>query len=488
MSGQAQSARRTRGRLLIACLFVALPASQAAAASGESAAPPACALSAAPPAPAASPAFLPFPAFTVFPAPPASWSPPAPGATWTATGALVPDEPPQANAERGFAVATGREPTFGVPLAAIGARFDGQFGGGAVYLFAWTGQAWEEMLHCESTQPGEQFGISVALHGDTLAAGAPGQQRDQERLEGALYVFDLTFAANEPARRAAPRIVRTERIAGLPAGVESKGRAVALDDNWLAVSATMPGAGGVLGAVLVYPLPYVSGSAAAVLMPAVPQAGDRFGESLAVSHGTLIVGAPGRSGIAGQAAAGAVYLFPLAGGGQPVGELRPLQEAADAQFGSSVSASGSSLAVGAVGAGGHGAVYVFALANGSWTQQAALVSDLAHAAVDERFGQAVAIDDDLGLLAAGAPLSSTGAPYGGAALLFQRYDDAWDAVPGTIEAGAEQHTLFGSAVALLDGFLLVGAPLANQGKGAICAYDNFGPAAVAGRNAGAALP
>jgi FG-GAP repeat len=470
VSRPAQGARRTRGQLLIAWLVVALPASLAAAATGEAGASPVCAGPAAPSAPAASPA-LPFPAL---PAPPVSRLRRAPGATAaaTATGALVPDEPPQANAERGFAVATALEPTFGVPLAAIGARFDGPSRGGAVYLFAWTGRRWEEMLHCASTQPGEQFGISVALHDDILAVGAPGEEQDRQRPEGAVFLIHLVFAEQELARRTAPRIARTERIASLPAGVASLGRTIVLDDSRLAVSATIPGADGVLGAVLVYPLPYVPGSAAAVLMPAVPQLGDRFGESLALSNGTLFAGAPGRRGLADQAAAGAVYVLPLASGGPPAGELRPPQEAADAQFGASVSASGPSLAVGAagaVGAGGSGAVYVFTLADGTWTPRAALAPDPAHAAVGEQFGHTVAIDGDL--LVAGAPLSSAGAAYGGAAFLFQRQGDAWDTVPDATVAGAEPHALLGSAVALLDGVILVGAPLSNQGAGAVYPYD-----------------
>ncbi len=325
MSIPAQRARRTRGQLLVACLVVALPACAALPAfaavpsAGEPQALPACTL-AVPPVPV--------------------------------TDTPVPLEAAVRNAERGFAVA-GFEPVAGAPLVAIGSRFDGPSGGGAVYLFTSTTQGFEEQLHCASPQKGEQFGISVALHGDTLAVGAPGQQQtDKERPGGTVYVFHLTFAHYDAAvREGGRRIERTDRIADFPAGLASLGRAIALDDDSLAVSATMPGAGGVLGAVLLYPLPYVPGSMPRVLMPPVPQADDRFGESLAFSNGTLIAGAPGRSGNAGQAAAGAVYLFPPADSEQQVAELRPLQEAADAQFGSSLSASGMSLAIGAVGAG-----------------------------------------------------------------------------------------------------------------------------------------
>jgi hypothetical protein len=464
MSGPGQGARRTGGWLRIAGLFVALPASLAAAAVGRSPALLDCVPPSGSPVSAASPALPPAPLFPALPPPPASRLPPESGAAWHAIGALIPDECPQANAEFGFAMALGREPGSGLPLLAIGARlggqssssFGGQSRGGAVYLFEWdpVAQAWEEMPSYASTQPGEQFGFSVALHGDTLAVGAPGEQRDQERPVGTVYLIQLTTTVN------------------LPASVASLERAIVLDDQWLAVSATIRDAGGVLGVVLVYPPPFTS-SVPRMLMPAMPQPGDRFGKSLALSHGTLIVGAPSRRGIAGQAAAGAVYLFSLADGGQPVGELRPLREAADAQFGSSVAVSGSSLAVGAIGAGGTGAVYVFTLANGTWTQQAPLAPDLAHAAVGERFGDAVAIDDNLGLVAAGAPLSSAGAAWGGAAFLFQRHGDAWDAVPGSPVAGTEPHALFGSEVALLDGFFLVAAPLANQGAGAVYTYVNF---------------
>jgi hypothetical protein len=476
MSVPAQSARRTRGQLLVACLAMALPAFAASASAVESPALPTC-------------------SFAVSSVPVAD--------------TVVPHEPAAPNAERGFAMA-GFEPGSGFfPLVAIGSRFDGLppsdggVGGGAVYLFMLTPRTFEEQFHCDSTQPGEQFGISVALHGNNLAVGAPGQQQtDHERPGGTVYVFNLTSSAPSDAAvgDGGLQIARTDRIADFPAGLASLGSAIALDDQWLAVSATMPGAGGVRGAVLLYQLPYVPGSTPLVLMPPMPQAGDRFGESLAFSDdGTLIAGAPGRSGKAGQAAAGAVYLFPLAppaDSKQPVGEvgeLRPPQEAADAQFGASLSASGSSLAVGAVGAGapaglplgGPGAVYVFTLGNGTWTQQAVLAPDPAHAVSGERFGQAVAINGDF--LVVGAPLSLAATFAGGAGFLFQFQAGVWAEVPGATVDGTATHGLFGSAVALLSHAALVGAPLENQGMGVVHYYPVGVPETTAGAAAARSL-
>ncbi|HVT17599.1 MAG TPA: FG-GAP repeat protein [Thermoanaerobaculia bacterium] len=361
------------------------------------------------------------------------------------------------NAQRGFAIACDGN------WAAVGARFDGPQGAGAVFMFFWNGSRWivTARLDARDTRPGDQFGISVALHGSYLAVGAVGREQGQQQPAGEVHVFALTGQTWSE---------KGEPIVGnAGAGVRQLGRAVALDDQQVAISATVRGADGESGVILVHPLSAPNDQEARVL-PADPQPGERFGESLALAGGRLIAGAPGHLGSGGQPAAGAAYVFtPAPGSGWLQGArlLQAADQAADAQFGSAVAESGTTAVVGAAGAPraagansglvGSGAVYVFTLGDGGWTQQQKLVP--ASAAPGDRFGHAVAIDGDL--LIAGAPLHRASAPSGGAAYVFHRTGGAWAELPVPAPATlTSAYALFGLAVAQSGSRSAVGAPLA----------------------------
>ena len=73
-------------------------------------------------------------------------------------------------------------------------------GSGAVYLFTRSGTAWSQQAYIKAavTDNGDFFGYSVALSGDTLAAGAPGEDSmplnsdpldNNQSGAGAAYVF-----------------------------------------------------------------------------------------------------------------------------------------------------------------------------------------------------------------------------------------------------------------------------------------------------------
>jgi hypothetical protein len=403
---------------------------------------------------------------------------------WPATQ-LAPTEPAALNAERGFAVASDGN------LAAIGARFDGPHGEGVVYLFIRlrTGE-WFELPRIVGHSAGEQFGISLALHGSTLAVGAAGEQRGQERPQGTVYRIDLS---RETAVKRGTTIRRTEVITRLPAASDI-GRALALDDTQLAVSAIVHGAAGDYGVVQVHSLlPFVPGDPGQSVVPVVQRPGDGFGESLLLSHGQLIVGAPRRTDDPLQPAAGAVFRFaPNPGpspGWQQLETLRAADAAPHAEFGAALAASGGTVVVGAPGANaapaaggavqggdgdlrGPGAVYVFACDDSVCTQQAELTP--AAAAGNERFGQAVSVSG--GLLVGGAPLHAAGAeaPATGAAYAFNLQQDAagknvWVELGELPGSGTVPNALFGFAMAQSVDTVLVGAPLAGARDGRVAA-------------------
>ena len=96
---------------------------------------------------------------------------------------------------------------------------------------------------------------------------------------------------------------------------------------------------------------------------------------VAVSGGVAIVGASEQT-VDGNDQQGAAYVFNFSGGSwTEVRELTASDGAADDNFGYSVAMSGTTAIIGAPfhGATDHGAVYVFTLSGGTWTQDLSLI-------------------------------------------------------------------------------------------------------------------
>ena len=184
------------------------------------------------------------------------------------------------------------------------------------------------------------------------------------------------------------------------------------------------------------------------------QADDRFGAALAGSGALLLVGAPGADDL-GQAS-GSAYVL-VADTGAQVHELHAADGAAGDGFGATVALDGGLALVGApsadVAGADSGAVYVFDAGTGAQLHK--LVP--ADAATGDLFGGAVALAD--GLIVVGAIAADGVGPDAGAAYLF-------DAA-----TGAQLHKLvpgdasflggFGGAVDLDDGRVAVGAKTAD---------------------------
>lgn len=199
-----------------------------------------------------------------------------------------------------------------------------------------------------------------------------------------------------------------------------------------------------------------------------PHVAERFGEVVAVDGDVAVVGAPGHNsrGLDG----GAVYVYRYQGGSGWVEEAQLIGEDTKAgdTFGASVAVSGQRMLVGAPGAdpvqSGAGAAYVFAQdRQGRWTQEAKLVAD--DGALRDGLGAAVALD---GLFAVvGAPGEDTGGSGAGAAYVyFFSGPQGWQQ-RNRLKADIPQaDAAFGQALALRGVDLVVGAPRADEPRGA----------------------
>jgi hypothetical protein len=160
---------------------------------------------------------------------------------------------------------------------------------------------------------------------------------------------------------------------------------------------------------------------------------------------TLTIPLDGRSLLLDNAGLESPVTITVARGGSP--STLASASAAGEELGAALSADSALLAAGAVRAGGGlGAVTVL--------RAGAVEATLAGATVGEAFGAAVAVAGDW--LAVGAPLASAG---DGAVYLYQHSGGAWTLAATLTAPTAGQAALFGQSLALLaSGSLLVGAP------------------------------
>jgi len=149
------------------------------------------------------------------------------------------------------------------------------------------------------------------------------------------------------------------------------------------------------------------------------------------------------------------------------GYFKPESNATAAFFGASVafSSSGTTMAVGALGAG---KVEVFVLEGSAWRSEAVLS---APEGVPGRWGASVALSRDGNRLAVGAP----GEQEAGQVVVLSRSNGVW-AVSATLSGGESTSDGYGSAVALsAEGdYLAVGAPRTRRGQASVgAAYLYF---------------
>jgi len=191
----------------------------------------------------------------------------------------------------------------------------------------------------------------------------------------------------------------------------------------------------------------------------------RFGESVAIDGNTGIVGAPGVA-INGIASGAAYIVREIDGQWQTVAELLPDDGEAQDRFGNSVAISGNTVIIGAPQnseAGFQsGAAYVFREVGGVWEQRAKLLADDANGA-EEQFGWRVALDGDMAAITSNA--DDDNGPRSGSAYIFERIRRQWEQIDKVLADDGQAFDFFGSSVSIVGGTALVGAGPADDDIG-----------------------
>jgi Tol biopolymer transport system component len=329
---------------------------------------------------------------------------------------------------------------------------DGKAFQGAAYVFVRNGFNWVEqaVLTASDGEARDEFGVSVAISGDSAVVGAWHDNVGPTHDQGSAYVFVRTGTVwNEETK-----LIGADSNAG-----DEFGSAVAIDGATVAVGSRRGGAGfEASGAVYAF----VKGTTWTQQQKIVandPENLSRFGsDSLALNGQTLIVGAAYDT-INGNAAQGSAYVF-VRGGNSWVFQQK-LFESTGGQldyFGFSVSISGDTAVVGAYGAtvGGNaaqGKAVVYARSGVTWTVQQELIPD--GSGPNDHVGVSVAIDGETILV--GAHWDTVTSNRQGSAYVFLRAGSAWNQQQKLIASDASALDEFGRSVALSGETAVVGA-------------------------------
>ena len=329
---------------------------------------------------------------------------------------------------------------------------------GSIYVFERAGDGWEfaYVITGDDVEIGDEFEAALAVEGDRLLVGSPG--RDGGR--GGAQVFERDGDGRW-----------TQTAVFVPPGdqeIRGAGTAVALSGD--AVFLGAPSDAGP-GAVLRFP---AAGGLPAVLPSPTPSTPDRFGASLSLDGDHLFVGAPGTGGDRGAA-----YAFHAdfpATGASPTATLALDGGSGGDALGTSLTASGASVLVGAPGAdAGAGAAILFTRGDdGEWRESARLSFPEEGPA---GYGSAVAFDGR------SAWVGASGVSQGAGGAQAFRVAEAAMALESdnTIPApGFSRGALFGSFVALRDDVAVVAASNADMRLGAAVVYEREGGAWVEG--------
>lgn len=305
-------------------------------------------------------------------------------------------------------------------------------------------------LKANNTGAHDHFGHSVAISGNTVVVGAPGE-----------------------------------------------------DSNTTGINAADNNVGNSTGRVYVFArsggffFPNSAWSLQASLKKSGAQDNDLFGFDVAIDGNTIVVGSPGNEPFGSGPESGVVTVFVRSF--TPFPTLSPTwtQQAnirsslaasyTGDKFGSSVDISGDSIIIGApqedsnaIDVGGShlnnslnnsGAAYVYTRSGTAWSRQAYLkasnTSDL------DRFGTAVAIDGDRAVV--GANQADTSVSQSGAAYVFARTGASWGTFSHTpfLEASnAQGGDWFGWSVDISDTTIIVGAPAEDSDSMGIDSTSN----------------
>ncbi|WP_438009644.1 FG-GAP repeat protein [Sorangium sp. So ce321] len=318
---------------------------------------------------------------------------------------------------------------------------------GAAYVFVRSGGTWTEQakLSASDGAPGDYFGRSVSISGDTVLVGGESNAANGTDA-GAAYVFV----------RSGTTWTQQAKLIGSDVGVSDfSGVAVALDgDTALIGTSGDDDAFTDAGAVYVFTRSGTTWTEQDKLVADDPTAPGYFGSSIALSGNRALIGAP-------FTGTGKVYSFVRVGSTWTQEDVLAADDGQpDDYFGKSLALAGDRALIGAPNdddiAFNSGAAYVFARDGSTWTQEAKLTSERTSSLSD--FGAKVALTGSGNRAFVGASSDNDLGSDAGAVHSFLRAGTSWaEEELKLVAADGGPVDLFGSSLTVSGSTLFVGA-------------------------------
>lgn len=322
-----------------------------------------------------------------------------------------------------------------------------------VAYFYESGGIWADMsetVYFTNGEAGSNFGKSVAISGSRALIGAPNSASGGSQ-RGLVHALEYDGSEWMPVGGALS--------ASDAANYDLFGTSIALDGDTALIGA--PGLANSNAAYVFFDS--VTGWTQTQIVTATggSASGDNFGYSVDLDLPFAVIGAWGDSDDGPQSGSAYVFESQLGVGLTQVAKLTASDAASSDYFGDAVAISGDTVLVGARenddGGSNSGAAYVFEKPVTVWadgnetTKLVATTAPVAGAA----FGYSVAIDNDTALI--GAVNDYAGAIDSGAAYVFMQADNSWSMQSKIVPFDPESGDLFGHSVALDADTALIGA-------------------------------
>ncbi len=331
----------------------------------------------------------------------------------------------------------------------IGARAgnaSGVNGAGCAYVFTYNGSNWikEQVVHSANAEFTDQFGYAVAISGDTLLAGSPYNGSTPSSAKG-VDIFTRSAGAWT--------LEQNLDAVDTPSAYDVFGQSVAISGDTTVIGAygdDTP-AGPSAGSAYVFAKTDGVWSQQGRLVATDGMPADAFGYSVAIDGDTVAVGAYQDDAVATWNA-GSVYVFTrdINNLWNQQQKIEPDVPIALGNFGFQVDVSGDSLAVGTLA----DMAYVFTRSASTWSQQQTIQSD--DLVAGDSFGSALAIEGDYLVVGANFDDTASGSDAG-SAYVFLRSGGIWSQQQQLTASNGAVVDYFGSAIDLSNDTVVVGA-------------------------------
>lgn len=312
------------------------------------------------------------------------------------------------------------------------------------------------------------FGVSVDVDGDTAIIGAPHADTPAGNDTGAAYIL---------VRNGGQWFEQAKLFPSDGEPDDAFGNSVAISGETVVVGAKNDDttAGTKTGSAYIFVRSSTTWTQQQKIIASDAAFNDAFGGAVTIFDNTAVVGAPEDDLPVGQTA-GSAYVY-LRNGTTwaEQAKLTASDAAEDDTFGTSVSVLGDTVVVGSPSHGlpnvqNFGAAYVFVRDGSGWSQQCALTAP--NAGAGDYLGFSVAIDADTVVAGARSTDIDSGKINAGSAYVFARTGTTWNYQTELRASNRAPFDLFGSAVAIDANKILVGAPGKNNGLGAAFLFQS----------------